>query len=81
MAYADATSEQVLTSNMGGCYRPVFTHAGDRLFFLHEEWPDGATGIPKFSVWEITIDSSSIRMLADRGLLDGPLSWTPQTTP
>jgi Tol biopolymer transport system component len=81
MANADAASEQVLTSSMGGCYRPVLTHAGDRIFFLHEEWPDGPTGVPKFSVWEINIDVSSVRMVADRGLFDAPLSWTSQTTP
>ena len=81
MANADATSEQALTSNMGGCYRPTFAHAGDRLFFLHEEWPHGPTGVAKFSVWEINIDGSSVRMLADHGLFDAPLSWTPQITP
>lgn len=81
MANADATSERILTSNMGGCYRPVFTHIDDRLFFLHEEWPDGATGVPKFSLWEITVGGSSVRMLADRGVFDAPFSWKPRTAP
>jgi Tol biopolymer transport system component len=81
MANADATSERILTPNMGGCYRPVFTHAGDRLYFLREEWPNGPTGVPKFSVWEIGIDGSNLRMLADRGLFDAPRSWMPQTRP
>jgi Tol biopolymer transport system component len=81
MANADATSERILTPNMGGCYRPVFTHAGDRLYFLREEWPNGPTGVPKFSVWEIGIDGSNLRMLADRGLFDAPRSWMPQARP
>jgi Tol biopolymer transport system component len=81
MANADATSERVLTPDMGGCYRPMFTHTGDRLFFLHAEWPDGLTGDPTYGLWEITVDGPSVRMLTDRGLLDAPLSWKPQTTP
>ena len=81
MANADATSERVLTPNLGGCYRPVFTHVGDRLFFLREEWPDGATGVPNYSVWEIVVDGAAVRMLTDRGLFDAPLSWKTRTTP
>lgn len=80
MSNADATSERALTSNMGGCYRPVFTHAGDRLYFLREEWPDGYTGVPKFSLWESATDGTTVRMLADRGLFDAPLNWKPATT-
>jgi len=81
IANADATSERVLTTNIGGCYRPTFTHAGDQLYFLREEWPDGATGVPKFSVWKTAIDGATVRMLSDRGLFDAPLSWKPRTTP
>jgi Tol biopolymer transport system component len=81
MANADATSERVLTSNMGGCYRPVFTHAGDRLYFLREEWPDGYTGVPKFSLWETATDGITVRSLTDRGLFEAPLNWKPRTTP
>jgi hypothetical protein len=51
------------------------------LFFLHEEWPDGATGVPKFSLWEIAVDGSLVRILADRGLFDAPLTWKPRTAP
>lgn len=77
---SDGTSEIALTPHMGGCYRPVFTRLGNRLYFLREEWPDGATGVPKFSVWEIAIDGPKVRMLTDRGLFDAPLSWMPRTT-
>ena len=81
MANADGTSERILTPNLGGCYRPVFTHAGGRLCFLREEWPDGPTGVPKFSVWEINVGGPAVRMLADHGLFDDPLGWKPATTP
>ena len=81
MADADATSERVLTPNMGGCYRPVFTQKGDRLYFLREEWPDGATGVPRFSVWQTDVDGAAVRMLTDHGLFDAPLIWKPQNMP
>ena len=81
MANADGTSERGLTPNLGGCYRPVFTHAVGRLYFLREEWPDGPTGVPKFSVWEIHVDGPTVRMLTDCGLFDDPLRWKPATTP
>lgn len=78
---ADGTSERVLTPHLGGCYRPVFTRTSVRLYFLGEEWPDGAKGVPKFSVWEIDVDGPADRMLADRGLLDNPLGWKPASKP
>ncbi len=81
VANADATSERVLTPNMGGCYQPVFTYSGDRLYWLCEEWPNGSTGVPKFTLWETTTNGAALRMLADRGLFDAPLSWKPSTTP
>ncbi len=81
VAKADATLPRVLTTDVGGCYRPVFTHTGDRLFFLREQWPDGLAGAPKFSLWEADTDGAKVRMLADYGLFDAPLSWKPQTTP
>lgn len=81
MAKADGTSERGLAPDVGGCYRPIFTHAGDRLFFLREEWPNGPTGVPKFSVWQINLGTGKVQMLADRGLFDAPLSWKPQSTP
>lgn len=77
-ADADASHERELTPKMS-CYRPMFTHAGDRLLFLCEDWPDGPTGVPTFSLWEIDIDGTTVRELADRGLFDAPLQWKPQS--
>ncbi len=81
VASAVGTSERLLTPNIGGCYRPIFAHAGDKLYFLREEWPDGLTGVPKFSVWETTVDGTTVRMLTDHHLFDDPLSWKSPTTP
>ena len=81
IAAADATAERVLTPTLGGCYRPVCTHAGDRVYFLREEWPDGPTGVPKFSVWKINLDGPAVLMVADRDLFDNPLGWRPVPTP
>lgn len=81
LSQADGTLERNLTPDMGGCVQPVFTHAGDRLYVLREEWPDGPTGVPKFSVWEIDVAGRVVRMLTDRSLFDDPLSWRPDTTP
>ncbi|MEY4565094.1 MAG: hypothetical protein RLY14_64 [Planctomycetota bacterium] len=64
------TAERVLTPEPGRCYGPVFTHSDDRLLFLREEWPEGKTGVRKFSVWEIQIDSSAVQMVADHRLFD-----------
>lgn len=81
IANVDGTSVRVATPDLGGCYRPVFTHSDGRLYFQREEWPDGATGVPKFTLWVVEIDSGKVRMLADSRLFDAPLSWEPQTEP
>jgi Tol biopolymer transport system component len=80
VANSDGSSERLLTPNVGGCYRPMFSRAGDRLFFLREEWPDGPTGTPKFSVWEAAIDGTTTQPLTDYHLFDDPLVWKPKGT-
>ena len=82
VANADGTAERLLTVNVGGCWRtPVFSNKGTRLFFLREEWPDGSTGTPKFSVWEAAIDGTATRQVTDCQLFDDPLAWKPKGTP
>ncbi|MCO6046114.1 hypothetical protein NG895_19615 [Aeoliella sp. ICT_H6.2] len=81
LADAAAKSQRVLTPDCGGCYQPTFTHGGDRLYFLREEWPDGPTGVPKFSLWVTDLDGANARQVADRGLFDDPLGWKPQPAP
>jgi Tol biopolymer transport system component len=81
IASSDGTAERVVTPGVRGCSRPVFTHAGDALYFLREEWPDGPTGVPKFGVWKATVDGAEVRRVADLRLFDEPLSWKPQDKP
>lgn len=78
---ADGSDNRLTTPNFGGCQRPLFSHSGDRLFFLHEEWPDGPTGTLRFSLWEVTLDGTPPRQLADRQLFDDPLAWKPKAPP
>ena len=57
----------------------MFNRKGDRLFFLRDEWPDGPTGVPKASLWEVAIDGTAApKELADHGLFDSPLTWRPK---
>lgn len=81
VANSDGSSKRPLTPSVGGCYRPLFNRAGNRLFFLREEWPDGPTGTPKFSVWEVAIDGTAPRQLTDCTLFDDPLAWQPKGKP
>jgi Tol biopolymer transport system component len=76
MANADGTAERLLTPDVGGCYRPAFTHSGDAVYFLAEAWPDGPTGEPKFSAWKALTDGSGVREVTDLRLFDDPLNWT-----
>ncbi|MCY2995464.1 MAG: hypothetical protein NTY19_47510, partial [Planctomycetota bacterium] len=78
---AGGSSERLLTPDLGACYRPLFNRAGNRVFFLREEWPDGPTGTPKFSLWEVASDGTSIRQLADCHLFDNPLGWKAKNPP
>jgi Tol biopolymer transport system component len=77
-ANSDGTAERLLTPGIGGCYRPVFTHAGDALYFLREEWPDGAMGVPKFGLWRATVNGATVSRVTDLHLFDAPLNWKPQ---
>ncbi len=78
IANADATSDRIIAPNMRGCSTPVFTHACDALYFFQEQWPDGYSGVPKFSLWKASIDGTSVDFLAGPELFDAPLSWKPK---
>ncbi len=78
VANLDGSAERPVAPTVAACYRPVFSWKGDRLYFQRVEWPDGPTGVPKFSLWETAIDGTKTRMIADRGIFDDPLSWAPR---
>lgn len=81
VADSDGSSERLLTPNIGGCSQPIFSRAGNRLFFFREEWPDGPTGTPRFNIWEAAIDGKTTQLLTDYHLFDNPLSWKPKGQP
>jgi Tol biopolymer transport system component len=70
--------KQIASESEGaGCTRPAFTVDGKRMVFFLEIWPNGPTGHGKENLWEIAIDGSSPRKIADYGLFDDPLNWRP----
>jgi Tol biopolymer transport system component len=74
---SDGTDRRQVTKTDEGCSWPVFTPDSKKLLFLRESWPTGPTGVPKYSVWEINVDGSNLRRIADTRLFDAPLAWTP----
>ena len=66
-----------VTSLGGGCSRPAFTLDGKRIIFFLESWPDGPTGVPKESLWEIGLGGENPSKLAGYALFDDPLNWRP----
>lgn len=81
VANADATSERIVTPNLRGCSKPVFSRACNVIYFFEEQWPNGPTGVPKFNLWRTMTEGEEIEFVADRGLFDSPLVWKPKRTP
>lgn len=82
IADSDGTLPRQLTPFAGACYHPVFTHAGDRIFFMRAEWPLGLTsGHAKYSLWQVDLSTGAMQMVADRSMIDSPLTWKPKPTP
>ncbi|MHC5537911.1 hypothetical protein ACYOEI_06735 [Singulisphaera rosea] len=63
----------------GGCFHPVFSPDGKRVIFFSESWPDGPTGHPKESLWEVDIEKGQSHEIADYTLFDDPLGWRPKS--
>ncbi|REK11900.1 MAG: hypothetical protein DWQ37_12825 [Planctomycetota bacterium] len=79
VASPDGSSERCLTPDLGGCAKPMFAPQGDRIYFFRTEWPNGPTGVPKSSLWQVDVDpAGQPRKLADYGLFDAPLAWQPK---
>ena len=75
VANADGTPRRQVTRSNSGSFKPVFTPAGDRLLFFRESWPDGPMGVPKYSLWEISVAGEDERLIAGPDLFDTPLAW------
>lgn len=78
VANADGGGERRIAATIGPYCRPQFSPTGDQLYFCKEEWPDGPTGSPQFSLWRIDIDGTNLRKIASAQLFDQPLQWQPE---
>jgi Tol biopolymer transport system component len=77
----DGTNRVQITSSNHGCFHPVFTSSGDRVYFLMEEWPQGQTGVPTSSIWTVKSDGSKQQQVTDSSLFDAPQAWKPSRLP
>jgi len=77
LANADGTNPRQLTDSPEGCSRPAFTPDGQHVLYFVETWPTGPTGVPKYSLWSVSVETRTARRLADYGLFDDPLHWRP----
>lgn len=80
-ANLDGTSKFQLTNSTNGCFHGIFSNRGGKVYFLMEEWPQGATGVPKSSIWEVHVNGTGQTQITDLSLFDDPLNWTPQNSP
>jgi TolB protein len=71
----DGTGLRRVVHVEGGCSRPLFKRDGEGLYFSVEAWPDGPTGHPKFSLWEVGLDGRNPKLVADARLIDEPMGW------
>lgn len=73
---ADGTGKRAIDANQVGL-KPVFDPDGKHIYFLVETWPDGPSGTPKESLWQIATSGKHLRRIADTRLFDDPLRWRP----
>jgi len=81
VADVDGSNRSQITKSTNGCFHGIFNNNGDRIYFLMEEWPKGATGHPKSSIWTINTDGTGQRQITDLSLFDDPMVWRPQNSP
>lgn len=77
----DGLNRSKITTSDHGSFHPVFTRAGDRVYFLREEWPNGKSSSPKSSIWTVKTDGTGERQISDLSLFDSPTSWRPKRSP
>lgn len=82
LARLDGTQKKTqITKSEDGCFHPILTSAGDRVYFLMEEWPDGYTGHPKSSIWTVTSQGDDQKQVTDLSLFDKPTTWKLERSP
>lgn len=81
VSQVDGSGKAQITHSDNGCFHPVFGSREDRVFFLIEEWPEGATGYPKSSLWSVNTDGTEQEQITDLSLFDDPLNWRSKALP
>jgi Tol biopolymer transport system component len=71
----DGSNCRQLTKSKHGCFHGRFSHAGDKIYFLMEEWPQGTTGHPKSRICSINSDGTDLQQITDLSLFDHPVGW------
>lgn len=74
IADLDGQNRRALTESELGSFHPVLATQGDRVYFVREIWPSGATGVPKFKLWTVALDGADEREIAGFSLFESPLS-------
>jgi Tol biopolymer transport system component len=77
----DGTEKRQLTNSVSGCFHPVISRTGTRVFFLMEQWPHGPSGHPKSSIWSVGLQDGKQIQVTDSLLFDNPMIWHPQRSP
>lgn len=77
LADSDGTNPRQLTDSHEGCFHPVFTPDGQHVLYFVQSWPTGPTGVPKYSLWIVSVETRMARRVADYDLFDDPLHWRP----
>lgn len=81
IANVDGTDRSPITSSSNGCFHGVFNSDASKVYFLMEEWPQGATGHPKSSVWTVNADGTGQTQITDLSLFDDPTKRKPRRSP
>jgi Tol biopolymer transport system component len=81
LADVELKAKTPITNSDHGCFRPIFTNHGDRVYFLMEEWPKGPSGSPQSSIWTVKIDGTEQKQITDLSMFTAPLTWKPPKTP
>lgn len=80
VADADGSNRSQVTNSTNGCFHGRFNRNGDKIYFLMEGWPHGATGHPKSSIWVVNSDGTGQRPMTDQSLFDDPMAWRPASS-
>ena len=77
----DGSNRRQVTKSKHGCFHGRFSRAGDKIYFLMEEWPQGPTGHPKSRICTINSDGTDLQQVTDLSLFDHPIKRNNHDSP